>query len=453
MRKRKIYSYLLVFTGLLMVSAIVEAYGSMPLNFNVWAVSLAVVLIDFYLWKPLSEKFTHIPKGFALLMTLMFWGPFAWFAGGLLYSLWHPFIDWPATLKTWYFGLLVLGYASKFVPALFLLLADLSGWIARLSGCRPSQAGHKPEEVRCMTRSKFLRNLGLLGGGVVFSGLLAGILKWVDDFRVRRVSVPIRGLPAAFEGFRIVQLSDLHLGSWPGEEALGEAVGIINRLEPDLIVFTGDLVNYSTDEALPFANVLRGLDAPHGVLAVMGNHDYGGYVKWPSPAARKTNLLKLQRFYRDIGWRLLNNEAWMVRRGDEKIAVLGVENWGGRSRFPKKGDIKKALGQAGDAAVQILLSHDPSHWDQVVRHEAKTIQLTLSGHTHGMQMGIETAGVRWSPAQYFYKFWAGLYATPDHRQYLYVNRGLGSIGYPGRIGILPEITLISLQRAGGEGKA
>lgn len=452
MRKRKIYSYLFVFAGLLVVSAIVDAGGSMPLNFNVWAVSIAVVLIDFYLWKPLSEKFSHIPKGFALLMTLMFWGPFAWFAGGLLYSLWHPFVAWPAPLKTWYFGLLVLGYASKFVPALFLLLADLAAWVARLSAFRALSGRSRPETATGMTRSRFIRNLGLLGGGVVFSSLLAGIFKWADDFRVRRISIPISDLPAPFDGFRIVQISDLHLGSWPGIAALEEAVGIINRLEPDLIVFTGDLVNYSSDEALPFGPALKRLQAPAGVLAVMGNHDFGGYVKWPSPGARKANLLKLQKFYRDIGWRLLNNEAWIIQRGDEKIAVLGVENWGGRSRFPKKGDLKKAGEMAGSVPVQILLSHDPSHWDQVVRHEAPHIQLTLSGHTHGMQMGFEAAGVRWSPAQYFYKYWAGLYATPDRRQYLYVNRGLGSIGYPGRIGIWPEISLISLHRGAGEGK-
>jgi predicted MPP superfamily phosphohydrolase len=272
-------------------------------------------------------------------------------------------------------------------------------------------------------------------------------VKWASDFRIRQINLNFPKLPRAFEGLRMVQISDLHLGSWASVDPIEEAARIINDLEPDVVLFTGDLVNYSTDEAYRFREALRGIKAKHGVYAILGNHDYGDYVNWPSEEAKQNNMVALYDFFGEIGWKLLRNQNDVIEVDGEKLAFIGVENWSANHRFPKLGNLTKALDGVQDIPVKILLSHDPTHWEKEVSINYPDIDLTLSGHTHGFQFGVELKHFRWSFAQYIYKYWAGLYQAEAAQkpQYLYVNRGLGMIGYPGRVGILPEITLITLE--------
>jgi predicted MPP superfamily phosphohydrolase len=227
-----------------------------------------------------------------------------------------------------------------------------------------------------------------------------------------------------------------------------EAVDLINGEHADLVFFTGDLVNFQTSEAYRYKDQLKRIRARYGVYAVLGNHDYGDYVKWDDPRQKEHNLTDLVTLYREMGWHLLRNENRVVQLNDIPVAVVGVENWSTYERFSSYGDLDRSLKGTGDSMFKILLSHDPTHWDRVVSQKHPDINLTLSGHTHGFQFGVELKNFRWSPAQYMYKQWAGLYENPatDSPQYIYVNRGLGMIGYPGRIGILPEITVLELTR-------
>jgi len=294
-----------------------------------------------------------------------------------------------------------------------------------------------------ISRSRFLQYMGYITGGLVLGTMFTGMFKWVYQFNVVKEKIRLPNLPRSFDGLKIVQISDIHLGSWTSLKPLEQAIGMANEMKPDLILFTGDLVNFATKEAYRFEDALKKLHAPMGVFTTLGNHDYGDYVTWPSPQAKEKNLQDLYAFYKRTGWKMLNNENVVFERAGEKLALVGVQNWGASPRFPKYGDIKVALQGAENAAARILMSHDPTHWDDVIVPGGYNIDLTLSGHTHGFQFGIETPRLKWSPAKWMYKHWAGLYNDTTGR-YLYVNRGLGVIGYPGRIGILPEITLLEL---------
>jgi hypothetical protein len=246
----------------------------------------------------------------------------------------------------------------------------------------------------------------------------------------------------AFRGLRIVQLSDIHSGSFTDPDAVHKGIQKVLDLKPDLILFTGDLVNNEASEMKNYSDMFATLKAPMGVFSTLGNHDYGDYVQWPSAAAKKQNLEMLKQVHAGMGWRLMMNEHVMLERGGEQIALIGIENWSAKARFPKYGDLPAAYAGAGAAPFKILMSHDPSHWDAQVVPQFPDIDLMLAGHTHGMQFGVELPWLKWSPVQYVYKQWAGLYQ--QGKQKLYVNRGFGFIGYPGRVGILPEITLIEL---------
>ncbi|MCK5838398.1 MAG: metallophosphoesterase, partial [Bacteroidales bacterium] len=276
---------------------------------------------------------------------------------------------------------------------------------------------------------------------------IMGIVKWATDFRVIRQSISLSGLPSVFKGLKIVQISDLHLGSWASNDALEEAVGMINNLQPDLVFFTGDILNYTTSEAFPYEPILAEIRARHGVFSVLGNHDYGEYVGWDSESDKIKNLNDLIEFYDRMGWTLLRNNNRVIKIGSGKIGVVGVDNWSVYNRFPSLGDLDLATKGMENVDIKLLLSHDPSHWEHEVLKDFTDIDITFSGHTHGFQFGVEMPGFKWSPAKYLYKHWAGLYSKnsdQNKEQYLYVNRGLGNIGYPGRIGILPEITLVEL---------
>lgn len=286
--------------------------------------------------------------------------------------------------------------------------------------------------------------VGLIAGFLPFFVIVYAISKAVYKFKVYRITIPFKDLPEAFEDLKIVQISDLHLGSFNYRyRILERAVTIINELDADLILFTGDMVNNFAWELNGWDPVLKKISAKMGKFAVLGNHDYGDYSYWDSPEAKRENFEAIKNFFQEIDFTLLLNEAEPIMENNQNIAIVGVENWG-LPPFRQDGDLKEAMKEVEDIPFKILLSHDPSHWDaEVARHT--NIALTLSGHTHGMQAGINFMGKQWSPIKYKYKRWAGLYNLKE--QYLYVNRGLGWLGFPGRTGMRPEITLIELKKS------
>ncbi|MCB9346487.1 MAG: metallophosphoesterase [Lewinellaceae bacterium] len=294
-------------------------------------------------------------------------------------------------------------------------------------------------------RSRFVAQMSLFMGGIPFVSLIYGMIRNPYRYTIFKETVRLKNLPKALDGLRIVQISDIHSGSFLFKEPVENAIRIINEQKADLAFFTGDLVNSMAKEVEPFIDIFSGIRAKYGVFSVLGNHDYGDYHRWDTPEDKEQNMENLKDAHRQMGWDLLLNENRMVEINGEQVAVLGVENYSSHPRFPKYGDLKKAYNGAGQAPLKLLLSHDPSHWLDQVTSDYTDIDLTFSGHTHGMQFGVEIPGwIKWSPIKYVYKQWAGLYQ--EGQQYLYVNRGLGYLGYPGRVGILPEVTVIDLKR-------
>jgi predicted MPP superfamily phosphohydrolase len=253
----------------------------------------------------------------------------------------------------------------------------------------------------------------------------------------------LKNLPKSLHGLKIAQISDVHSGSFWNKTAVKGGIEMLQKEKADLTFFTGDLVNNKAEEMSEWMNVFDKVSAPLGVYSVFGNHDYGDYADWASEAEKNKNLQDLKEVHRLLGWNLLSNENRIIEVEGEKLGIIGVENWSSKARFPRYGNMKKATEGMEEAAVNVLLSHDPSHWQEQIISQYPQVDLTLSGHTHGMQFGVEIPGFKWSPVQYMYKEWAGLYRSAD--QFLYVNRGYGYIGYPGRVGIPPEITIIELE--------
>jgi len=296
-------------------------------------------------------------------------------------------------------------------------------------------------QVSYPERRKFIGQIGLGIAAIPFLAMLYGITKGKYNYKVKTLKLKFKNLPKAFDGFRVVHISDIHAGSFDSLEDVQRGIDLVNSQAADIICFTGDLVNNDSREIEPFIDSFKTLKSKYGTFSSLGNHDYGDYKKWPSEQAKKDNLELLFKYHEEIGFKLLNNEATFVSKEGEKLAVVGVENWG-KPPFPQHGDLGKALENVSETDFKILLSHDPTHWDYKVLKHKTNIDLTLSGHTHGMQFGVEIPGFKWSPIKYFYPRWAGLYKQAA--QYLYVNRGFGFLGFPGRVGIWPEITVIEL---------
>lgn len=326
---------------------------------------------------------------------------------------------------------------SKFFVAFFMLLDD----VRRLLTWTYSKASEG--YIYDSSRSKFLASAGILVGSLPLISLTYGMWRNPYRYRIRRAKVGIRNLPKSLEGLKIVQISDIHSGSFAPDAPLEPGIAMINDLQADLVFFTGDLVNTSAEEMSPFINVFNKIRAKYGVFSVLGNHDYGDYKRWDNQQQKEANFNQLLVTHEQLGWKLLRNENRIVEINGENVAVIGVENSSASPRFHNYGDLPKACEGTEESALKLLLSHDPSHWDAEVRKNETEIPLTFSGHTHGFQFGIEIPGwIKWSPSKYVYKQWAGLYTEGD--QHLYVNRGFGMLGYPGRVGILPEITCIEL---------
>jgi predicted MPP superfamily phosphohydrolase len=295
-----------------------------------------------------------------------------------------------------------------------------------------------------MPRREFISQVGIFTASLPFMGIAHGITFGAYNYQLHKHTIRSRYLPDAFDGFRLIQISDIHAGSLNDTEAVARGIDLILAQQADLIVFTGDLVNNYTKEVDNIFHLLARLQSPGGVISILGNHDYGHYARWSSEAALANEQKEMTAAHRALGWRLLKNENFQLQRGADSIAILGVENWG-NPPFPRYGDLERTLQGIEEQSFKILLSHDPTHWDLQALHHPKRIDLTLSGHTHGMQFGVEVGGFKWSPVSLKYPRWAGLYQEGE--KFLNVNRGFGFIGFPGRVGIFPEITVITLQKA------
>jgi len=359
--------------------------------------------------------------------------------GVIIHLLYHWFcrgkVVWSAPQQYAVAGLLTWLIICLFVT-LPLLLEDITRLIKAIFR-KPTNAPRIP------SRRKFVSTLGWGLAAIPFASILYSIFKGKYNYKVWKYTLYFDNLPKAFDGYRITQISDIHCGSFDNYEKIRYGVELINSQKSDVILFTGDLVNNLANEVHNWKSLFATLQAPDGVFSIMGNHDYGDYSSWETPEAKQQNLEHLFQLQKQMGWQLLLNEHCYLERNGEKIALIGVENWG-HGRFSKYGDLNKAMEGVNTEDFKILMSHDPTHWQEVVLPENKDIQLTLSGHTHGMQCGIEIPGwLKWSPSQYIYKYWGGMYE--EGGKYLNVNRGFGYHAFPGRLGVWPEITVIELK--------
>ena len=359
--------------------------------------------------------------------------------GVIIHLLYHWFcrgkVVWSAPQQYAVAGLLTWLIICLFVT-LPLLLEDITRLIKAIFR-KPTNASRIP------SRRKFVSTLGWGLAAIPFASILYSIFKGKYNYKVWKYTLYFDNLPKAFDGYRITQISDIHCGSFDNYEKIRYGVELINSQKSDVILFTGDLVNNLANEVHNWKSLFATLQAPDGVFSIMGNHDYGDYSSWETSEAKQQNLEHLFQLQKQMGWQLLLNEHCYLERNGEKIALIGVENWG-HGRFSKYGDLNKAMEGINTEDFKILMSHDPTHWQEVVLPENKDIQLTLSGHTHGMQCGIEIPGwLKWSPSQYIYKYWGGMYE--EDGKYLNVNRGFGYHAFPGRLGVWPEITVIELK--------
>lgn len=342
--------------------------------------------------------------------------------------------------KSYAFGFLITLMVFELITILFLFSED----IFRLVSAMYSNFFGTSKEFTFPERRRFLSTIALGMAAIPFGAMLFGMYKGKYNFKVLKYTLEFDDLPDAFDGYRITQISDVHSGSFDNRNKIEYAVGLINQQKSDVLLFTGDMVNNMATEMEPWADLFSTLEAKDGKYSVLGNHDYGDYVEWDTEEAKQKNLDDLKKLQKDIGFDLLLNDSRFLEKGNDRIALVGVENWG-KGGFKKAGDLTKAAEKISKDDFKILMSHDPTHWEEKVLADDYHYHLTLSGHTHGMQFGIEIPGwIKWSPAKWRYKHWAGIYN--EGGEYINVNRGFGFLGYPGRVGIWPEITVITLKK-------
>jgi predicted MPP superfamily phosphohydrolase len=350
--------------------------------------------------------------------------------------------------REWMVSLFLATLVTKLFFVLVLFLGDLGRLfygIVRVVR-KPRNEATTPNKATTPfipARRKFLSEAAILAGAVPFTAFLYAMVKGKYDYRLHKHTLYFEDLPAAFDGFTITQVSDIHSGSFDNTGAVQRGIDLAKRQNSDLFVFTGDLVNNAAWEIEPYLDMFSQLKAPYGQFSILGNHDYGEYVVWGSDAEKAANLEQVKAQHKALGYRLLLDENVVIEKDGQKVTLIGVQNWG--RGFIQVGDLDKALQGVDKDAFKILLSHDPTHWEEKVRYHPTTIQLTLSGHTHGAQFGVETEAFKWSPVQYRYLDWAGL--AEEKNRYLYVNRGFGFLAFSGRLGIWPEITVITLKKS------
>ena len=323
----------------------------------------------------------------------------------------------------------------KLLSVIFLLIGDFTRFLEFGFKYFTAKENYFPE------RRKFISTTALAAAGIFSALAIDGIIFGKYRHTVRKVKLRFKNLPESFKGYKIVQISDVHSGSFFNPQKLQKAIDLINEQDADVVLFTGDMVNNYADEFKPFIPLFKSIKAKDGKFSILGNHDYGDYGAWNSREEKAQNIPTLKNYQAEAGFKLLRNENIALEKNGEKIYLLGVENWGIKP-FPQYGDLDKALKGVPEDAIKVLMSHDPTHFDEVVKKHKTNVHLTLSGHTHGMQFGLDLKNIKWSPVKFKYKKWADLYESEG--KYLYVNRGFGVIAYPGRVGINPEITVIEL---------
>ena len=411
---------------------------------SLWVVASIILLLDFYAFQAVKTITASLNTKTRLYVHTAYWVlTVATIAVLLAFAFFHSF-QVSKFFRNYVFAILVGLFIAKLIGVLFFAIDDIRRfftWVIKKFSSNKNDIVSTTTNENYISRSVFLSWLGIGAGASIFGTMLYGFSNKYN-YQLKKINLTFDNLPPAFKGFKIVQISDIHSGSFQNKKSVEKGINLILEQQADLILFTGDLVNDRHEEILEYIDVFSKIKAPFGVYSILGNHDYGDYIAWKSPEAKQENLEKLKQAHAQLGWKLLLNEHVAIEKNNQSFALLGIENWGAKAYFPKYGKMQKAYEGTEKYSFKILMSHDPSHWDAEVRKKYTDIDLMLAGHTHGMQFGIENPYFKWSPVQYMYKQWAGLYE--EGKQKLYVNRGFGFIGYPGRVGILPEITLITL---------
>ncbi|CAG5012421.1 3',5'-cyclic adenosine monophosphate phosphodiesterase CpdA [Dyadobacter sp. CECT 9275] len=418
------------------------------MNRTIFFIILTFILvsIDWYIWQGLKLAIRNFTPGTQRLISGFYWTFTALTLLAYVAMQLLPPDYFSRTARTFVFAFIAIPYLSKLLGVVVLLVDDIRRFLQwMVSLVFPSAASVSPDTgEKVIPRSEFLAKTAMVAGAGLMGTFAFGIISGAHDYRIRRVKVALKNLPKAFDGIKIAQLSDIHSGSFFNRTAVKGGVEMLMKEKPDIAFFTGDLVNDKAVEVKDYIDIFNKLKAPLGVHSTLGNHDYGDYVQWASPEIKHRNLEDLKKAHALLGWNLMLDENRAIEVDGEQIGLIGIQNWGA-GNFAKYGSLEKAYKGAEDYPVKLLLSHDPSHWQAQVLPGYQDIDIAFAGHTHGMQFGVEIAGLKWSPVQYRYKQWAGLYQEKD--QYLYVNRGFGYLGYPGRVGILPEITIMELVKA------
>lgn len=399
------------------------------------------VFLDWYTYRFLSEYIVRYSRKLQQVIMGIFWGLVILTAAGILLIVAGFPLLISIVQRQFILMAIFANYFGKMVAVLVLIPDDLRRMVKWIRNKLSKDNSLKGKPI---PRSEFLSKAALITAALPAASMSYGILSGAHDYRIRRHVFHLPNLPSAFDGFTIGQISDIHSGSFFNKTAVKGGVELLMNEKPDVIFFTGDLVNESTGEVNEYINIFNKVRAPYGVFSTLGNHDYGDYRSWPSEQAKRQNMQDMLEAHRLLGWDLLMNKNRILGRDGESIAILGIENWG-TGRFPKYGQMEKAYAGTDNSPVKLLLSHDPSHWDAEVRKKYQDIDVMFAGHTHGFQFGVEIGDFKWSPSQYVYKQWADLYEQGSQK--LYVNRGFGFIGFPGRIGIAPELTIFELKKA------
>jgi len=399
------------------------------------------VLIDLYVFSGIKALTELTQPSIRKIIHSVYWGFTIWSILTLLIMYSGIYTSMPAWLRTGTILVTFMLLFTKLFFLLFLLIDDVQRLVQLVYGLFQSNVQGNTAG-KTISRSDFLLKVGLAVSAIPFVGMTYGIIVGAHDYTVRKKRLVLKNLPKAWNGLKIVQLSDIHSGSFYNKAAVERGIEMVMKQKPDIIFFTGDLVNNIATEMDNYIDVFAKLHAPLGVYSTLGNHDYGDYATWETPQAKQDNLNQLIGVHKKMGWDILMNEHRILKKDGAEIAILGIENWGAKGNFPKYGKMNEAYPGTEHVPVKLLLSHDPSHWDAEVLKKYKDIDVMFAGHTHGMQFGIEKGPFKWSPVQWMYDQWAGLYEKQG--QYLYVNRGFGFIGFPGRVGMAPEITVMEL---------
>ncbi len=402
-----------------------------------------ILLIDLYIFQAVKAVSANSSTRTKTIIQGIYVGLSILFITCFLLSSYSNSLSIPKIIRTYLFAMVAGLFVTKIAIIFFIAIDDVRRlFVWTVSKFQSSSATAINDGSDGISRSVFLSWVGLATGGTLFGSLIYGFGNKYN-YAIKKNKLAFENLPAGFKGLKIVHISDIHSGSFTDSDAVRHGVEKILNEKPDIILFTGDLVNDMASEMQEYVHIFSLLKAPMGIYSTLGNHDYGDYATWPRDGITKEeNMANLKQLYEIMGWRLLMNEHVALERGGDKIALLGIENWSTKARFPKHGRMDLAHKGTEEFTFKILMSHDPSHWEGQVIPDYSDVDLMLSGHTHGMQFGVQIPGFKWSPVQYLYKQWSGLYE--NEKQKLYVNPGFGFIGYPGRVGILPEITVIEL---------